>query len=104
MKRSLLFVLSMLIIFVMVLSACAPAAQAPTEVVVTEPPAEPPAQPVVTEPPATEPPKVEPTPTLAPPAMEEAVNIAFWHSMGGDLGGIAIPQMANDFNASQSKC
>jgi sn-glycerol 3-phosphate transport system substrate-binding protein len=28
----------------------------------------------------------------------------FWHSMGGDIGGKAIPQLASDFNASQDKC
>lgn len=108
MKRSVFSVLSMLIILVMVLSACAPATQAPAEVVATEPPAEAPAEPVATEAPAAEPPPTEkpaePTPTLAPPPEPEAVNIAFWHSMGGDLGGIAIPQMANDFNASQTQC
>ena len=79
MKKSILTVLSMLIILVMVLSACAPAAtEAPAEPAATEAPAEPP--------------------------VAETVNIAFWHSMGGDLGGIAIPQMASDFNASQTQC
>lgn len=97
MKRSMLSFLSMLVILGMILAACAPAPAAPTEAPATEPPA--------TEPPAAEPPAAEPSPTLAPPPEStEAVKIAFWHSMGGDLGGIAIPQMANDFNASQAEC
>jgi sn-glycerol 3-phosphate transport system substrate-binding protein len=92
MKRSLLFtILSMLVVLGMILSACAPAAQAPAEEPVTEPP--------VSEPPAEE-------PVAEPPPAEEAgvVNISFWHSMGGDLGGVAIPQMADNFNASQTRC
>ncbi|MCJ7696595.1 MAG: ABC transporter substrate-binding protein [Anaerolineaceae bacterium] len=50
--------------------------------------------------------------TACKPAVEEPVveepevttNIAFWHSMGGDLGGIAIPEMVLQFNNSQTKC
>ena len=65
----------------MILSACKPAAEPPAveEPVVEKPAAE------VEAPPAPEP--------------EETVKIDFWHSMGGDLGGVAIPQMADDFNA-----
>lgn len=70
----------------MILSACKPAAEPPA---VEEPAVEKPAA-EVEAPPAPEP--------------EETVKIDFWHSMGGDLGGVAIPQMADDFNASQSKC
>jgi sn-glycerol 3-phosphate transport system substrate-binding protein len=95
MYKKLFHFMGVLIILGMILSACQPAAEAPVE----EPPA--------VEPPAVEEPvaEVEPSPTLAPPPEEEeVVMIDFWHSMGGDLGGIAIPQMANDFNASQTKC
>jgi sn-glycerol 3-phosphate transport system substrate-binding protein len=92
MKRSLLFtILSMLIVLGMILSACAPAAQAPAE----EP---------VTEPPVSEPPAEEPVAEPAPAEEAGVVNISFWHSMGGDLGGVAIPQMADNFNASQTQC
>lgn len=85
MKKRMFSVLSMLIVLGMILSACAPATQAPTEVVATEPPAA--------------------EPTQAPPVeVKEGVKIAFWHSMGGDIGGIAIPKMAEDFNASQTQC
>ncbi|HUX12824.1 MAG TPA: ABC transporter substrate-binding protein [Spirochaetia bacterium] len=31
------------------------------------------------------------------------VDVTFWHSMSGDLGGTAIPKMVKDFNDSQSK-
>jgi sn-glycerol 3-phosphate transport system substrate-binding protein len=84
MKKKVFSILSMLIVLGMILSACAPAAEAPAEPAATEAPAE--------------------EPTLAPPVEAGVVNIAFWHSMGGDLGGVAIPQMANDFNASQTQC
>jgi sn-glycerol 3-phosphate transport system substrate-binding protein len=96
MKKSLYYIVSLLVLMAMVLSACAPAAEVPTDAPAAEAPAV--EKPVVVEPVA------EPTPTLAPPATEEVVKINFWHSMGGDIGGIAIPQMANDFNASQTKC
>jgi sn-glycerol 3-phosphate transport system substrate-binding protein len=101
MKKSLYYIVSLLVLMAMVLSACAPAAEAPIEEPVAEEPA---AEEPVVEEPAVEEPVAEPTPTLAPPTTEEVVKIDFWHSMGGDLGGIAIPQMANDFNASQTKC
>lgn len=38
------------------------------------------------------------------PAPENVTKITFWHSMGGDLGGIAIPEMADNFNNSQTQC
>jgi len=38
-----------------------------------------------------------------PAASAAPVKIAFWHSMGGDIGGKAIPQLAQEFNASQSR-
>ncbi len=47
-------------------------------------------------------PAVEKPPVIEEPT--ELTNIAFWHSMGGDLGGIAIPEMVSQFNASQTKC
>ncbi|HOE70912.1 MAG TPA: ABC transporter substrate-binding protein [Brevefilum sp.] len=80
MNKRVLFFLGVLIIFTMILSACQPAAETPA---VEEPAAE-----------------VE----LPPAEPAETVKIDFWHSMGGDLGGVAIPQMADDFNASQSQC
>lgn len=90
-KRALIFV-SLLMIFSMVLAACQTATEAP---VVEEPEEE---QEEQEE-------QEEAMPTLAPPPEEEeVVQIDFWHSMGGDLGGIAIPEMANNFNASQTKC
>ncbi len=86
MKKTLYWTLSTLIIFSMVLVACAPAATtAPTEA------AAPTKTPI-------------PTSTIAPPQDPNATKITFWHSMGGDLGGKAIPQMANEFNASQTQC
>jgi sn-glycerol 3-phosphate transport system substrate-binding protein len=32
----------------------------------------------------------------------DPVHVAFWHSMGGDIGGKAIPKLAADFNGSQT--
>jgi len=40
----------------------------------------------------------------ATPTPTGPVKIAFWHSMGGDLGGKAIPQMIDDFNKAQTRC
>ncbi len=101
MKKSLYYIVSLLVLMAMVLSACAPATEVPPEAPVAEEPA---AEEPVAEEPVVEEPVAEPTPTLAPPTTEEVVKIDFWHSMGGDIGGIAIPQMANDFNASQTQC
>ncbi len=42
-----------------------------------------------------------PTPKPAPAGM---TKVNWWHSMGGDLGGKAIPKMVDDFNNSQKKC
>ncbi|TLN02973.1 extracellular solute-binding protein, partial [bacterium] len=79
----------------MVLAACAPAAtQAPAE---TQAPAAATQAPTATA-------VANPTATIAPPKSADAVKIAFWHSMAGDIGGKAIPTMANEFNASQDKC
>ncbi len=41
--------------------------------------------------------------TKPPEAPAGTTKIAFWHSMGGDVGG-KIPTMAEDFNKSQTKC
>ncbi len=118
MKRTLSVVLAMLVIFSMVLSACAPA-PAPTEKPAAAEPTKAPeaAQPTAAAPQATQPPAAAeatkapeptkappPTSTIAPPKNENATKISFWHSMGGDIGGKAIPQMSNDFNASQDGC
>lgn len=96
MKRSLFALMAALTVLSMVLAACAPAAtQAPAA---TEPPAA-----GATQPPAATA-VANPTATIAPPKSADAVKIAFWHSMAGDIGGKAIPTMANEFNASQDKC
>lgn len=90
-SKQVFIVLSLLLIISMVLSACGPTAtpepQAPVE------------QAAPTQPPATE----EPAPTPVP-EKEGVTKMTFWHSMGGDIGGKAIPQMANDFNSSQEEC
>ena len=90
MKRSLFALMAVLTVLSMVLAACAPAAtQAPASAAT-----QPPAATAVTN----------PTATIAPPKSADAVKIAFWHSMAGDIGGKAIPTMANEFNTSQDKC
>lgn len=97
MKKTSFHVLLFLVAVSMILASCQPAAtQAP--VVPTVPSAQP------TTPPSTPAgPTAVPTATIAP-ADPNAVKISFWHSMAGDIGGKAIPQMANDFNASQKQC
>ena len=102
MRKSLFYILTVLIALSMVLSACAsPATQAAPAPQATQAPQ---AQPAQTQPPAAAAPAANPTATIAPPKSASATKIAFWHSMGGDIGGKAIPQMANDFNASQDQC
>lgn len=122
MRKSLFSIMALLVVASMLLAACAPAAtEAPAAPAATEAaPAAPaateaaPAAPAATEaapaapaaatntvPPA---PPANPTATIAPPKSESVTKIAFWHSMAGDIGGKAIPQMANDFNASQDTC
>jgi sn-glycerol 3-phosphate transport system substrate-binding protein len=91
MRKKVFYLVSLMVVFGMVFSACAPAVEAPTEA------------PEVEQPPAEDEPEAEPIPTLAPPT-DEVIMIDFWHSMGGDLGGVAIPEMANNFNASQDQC
>ena len=93
MKRMFYQIISLLLALSMFLAACGSAATP----LATEPPSA--AQP--TNPAA---PPAEPTATLAPPKSEGITKITFWHSMGGDIGGKAIPQMVNDFNSSQDQC
>jgi len=81
MKKRLFVLISLLILFSTLFVACQPATD----------------EPMVDEPVVDEPVVEEPMP-------EGTVNIAFWHSMGGDLGGIAIPEMAKAFNDSQTQC
>jgi len=81
MNKLLFVLLSTFIMLSMILSACAPAVEEP----------------------AVEEPVVE-EPEVEEPVAEETTKIAFWHSMGGDLGGIAIPEMATAFNNSQTQC
>ena len=96
MKRSFWSVLSLLIVLSLVLSACATPTAAPQ-------PAQPPAAaPAATAAPAAAAPTNTPLPTpTAAPIPEGATKIAFWHSMGGDIGGKAIPKLATDFNLAQ---
>jgi sn-glycerol 3-phosphate transport system substrate-binding protein len=123
MRKSLYTVMAVLVLASMILSACAtpttpaPQAQNPPAVEPTKAPVQPtqppaaeptkaaepvqPAAPTNTVPPA---PAANPTATIAPPKSADATKVSFWHSMAGDIGGKAIPQMANDFNASQDKC
>lgn len=90
-SKQVFVLLSALLVLSMVLSACAPAATPTAE------PAAPQVAPTL--PPAPE----EPTAT-AVPAAAGVTKMTFWHSMGGDIGGKAIPQITNDFNSSQDKC
>ncbi len=92
MKKSMSYVLAILLIATMILSACGP-----TE---TTAPTTAPVVPTVAV--------VQPTEALPtqppPPAAPGITKVNFWHSMAGDIGGKAIPQMVNDFNASQDTC
>jgi sn-glycerol 3-phosphate transport system substrate-binding protein len=113
MKKSVYLAFSVLMVLAMVLAACAPAA---TQAPVVEPtqPAAAPTQPAAAPAEPTQPaaaaaatatkPAPAPTATILPPKNENATKVAFWHSMSGDLGGKAIPQMVNDFNTSQDQC
>jgi len=90
MKKSLFFVMAVMMIIAMTLSACAtPAATT--------------AAPTTQAAPTSAPTTVEPT-QAPPPESPSVTKVNFWHSMAGDIGGKAIPQMTNDFNASQDKC
>ncbi len=123
MRKMIYSILSVVVLASMLLAACAPAATqapaAPTAAAAqptkaqvaeaTKPAAEPtkadaakPAAPTNTAAPAAA--AAAATATIAPPKNTSATKIAFWHSMSGDIGGKAIPKMANDFNASQDKC
>lgn len=108
MKKSLWSVLCILVVLSMMLSACAqPAAQPPAATQAPAAATQAPAAPAATTAPgATAAPPTNtpaPTPTGAP-VPEGAVKIDFWHSMGGDIGGKAIPQLVYNFNTSQSEC
>jgi len=96
MKKTMYLIITVLTLVGMLLAACAPTAE-PTEA---------PEVAVTTAPPAAAAPTITPIPTstIAPPQNPNATKITFWHSMGGDLGGKAIPLMANEFNASQQDC
>ena len=98
MKRSFWSLLSLVMMLSLVLSACAPAAVAPQ-------PAQPPAAATTAPAAAAAAPTNTPPPTPTPaPVPAGATQVAFWHSMGGDIGGKAIPKLATDFNLSQQKC
>lgn len=105
MKRSLWSVLSILVVLSMMLAACAtPAATpAPAAAATTAPAAG------ATTAPAAGATQAPPTNTPAPtatgaPIPEGALKIDFWHSMSGDIGGKAIPQLVYDFNTAQKAC
>jgi len=104
MKKTVLYLLSVLMVLSMLLSACAPAATvAPTTAPVTAPTAA-----VATKAPEATKPAVAATAVPAPtatiaPAAEGATKISFWHSMGAPAGP-AIIKMANDFNVAQKAC
>jgi basic membrane lipoprotein Med (substrate-binding protein (PBP1-ABC) superfamily) len=80
--KNLVRLFGLLLLLVLVVSACASPAPAPTQPPVTEPPA--------TEPPATEPPATEPPAPTAPPAAE-TFRVA-----------VVMPSAINDLAFSQS--
>lgn len=101
MKRYTWFALSLLVVLSLILSACAAPTPAPAPAPQpAAPAAETPAPAAPAAPAAPEEP-AGPTPAPVPTG---ATEIAFWHSMGGDIGGKAIPKLATDFNLSQDKC
>ncbi|MDD5370169.1 MAG: ABC transporter substrate-binding protein, partial [Anaerolineaceae bacterium] len=102
MRKPLFVVLNLIVIISMMLAGCTGAAttapttaSGPATTAATAP-----AQPAPTK----SGPTAVPTATIAPPKSANATKIDFWHSMAGDIGGKAIPKMANDFNASQERC
>ncbi len=103
MKKSFFRMILIMMVISMLLGACAPTAtQAPAA---TNPPVAQSTAPAAATQvaPTVAGPTAVPTATIAP-ADPNAVKITFWHSMAGDIGGKAIPQMANDFNVSQKAC
>ncbi len=89
MKRSVISIFTIVILFAMVLQACTPAA---TEAPAAQPQAEEPAaQPQAEEPAA---------PAPAEPMTAEKVNINFWHAMSGHNGEV-IDELVKRFNESQ---
>ncbi len=91
MKQKSMYLINIVLALGLLLGACAPTA--PTESPVVQQQTVPP----------VEQPTAEPSPTPIP-EKPNVTKITFWHSMGGDIGGKAIPQIANDFNASQDQC
>jgi sn-glycerol 3-phosphate transport system substrate-binding protein len=77
--------LSLIVVFVLVLSACTPAAQAPTSA-----------------PAPAEPQPVEPTAAVEQPASGETAEITFWHAMSGSREEV-IKGIADRFNQSQTQ-
>ncbi len=113
MKRVSWIIVSVLLVASMLLAACGPAptpiaTTAPTKAPVAAAPtaAAPAGQPAATAPAATKAPAAAATATTAPTkvAPPGATRIAWWHAMSGDTGGVVIPKLADDFNASQKTC
>ncbi len=109
MRKSLYALLISMVILSMVLAGCAAPAAPTSAPAAVEPTTAAPAAPAsgtdaTSTVLAAAAPTAAPTSTIAPPKSDSATKIEFWHSMAGDIGGKAIPQMANDFNASQDKC
>ena len=86
MRKQVYVIVSLFVVLSMLLAACAAV------------PAAPPAAPV------QEGAAGEEAATATVEVPEGVTRIAFWHSMGGDVGGKSIPKLADDFNASQGSC
>jgi len=84
-RKQVSFILSLLIVLSMVLSACTAAPVAPAA-------------------PAPDSAAGDAADTTTQEVPAGATRVAFWHSMAGDIGGKSIPKLADDFNASQSTC
>ena len=119
MKNKLFIVITMVVLASMILTACQTPTPVATQKVEPTKPVVAPTTAAATVAPTVAATAVKPTtavtaaPTVAAsatpmatiaPAAAGATKISFWHSMAGDIGGKAIPQMANEFNTSQSKC
>jgi sn-glycerol 3-phosphate transport system substrate-binding protein len=104
--KKLFSLVSVLVVLSMLLTSCAqPAPSQPAEKPAAAAPTQAPAAATKAPVAATAAPAAAatavPTPVVVPAGR---TRTDFWHSMGGDIGGKAIPQLTGDFNASQEKC